>query len=70
MSTTIQHNQEYTKLSEDLHVNMHICMESYPCQHLVQYKGKNTRMFGDRIAKILSDNALEIPDHFRGYITS
>lgn len=42
-----------------------VCMESYPCEHMVTIDGIQNIMDGVSIYKLFKTNNLDIPEHFR-----
>lgn len=45
-----------------------LCMESYPCQHVVRIKDKETILDGIEIANLFRDHGLDVPTHFQCYL--
>jgi BarA-like signal transduction histidine kinase len=43
------------------------CMESLPCQHVIEYEGLTTGKDGVEIYKLLTAKRLPIPAHFLEY---
>ena len=44
-----------------------MCMESYPCKHMITIDGVRTMMNGISIYELFKTNNLDIPEHFREY---
>ncbi len=44
-----------------------LCIETYPCQHYVEYDNIKTTLFGTEVYKLFEKKKLPVPKHFLEY---